>query len=42
MCAGDYDYDGDVDGSDMAAYIDDDIGISLSDFTADIGRTDCP
>ena len=30
LCEGDFDYDGDVDGSDLAI------------FAADFGRTDCP
>jgi len=34
--------DGDVDGSDLAAYIADQAGISLNDFAAEFGRTDCP
>jgi hypothetical protein len=33
--------DGDVDGSDLAAYIADQAGISLNDFAAEFGRTDC-
>jgi photosystem II stability/assembly factor-like uncharacterized protein len=34
--------DGDVDGSDLAAYIADQAGISLSVFAAEFGRTNCP
>jgi hypothetical protein len=34
--------DGDVDGTDLAAYMVDDGGISLSAFAAEFGRTDCP
>jgi len=41
-CEGDFDDDGDVDGSDLAAYIDDNQGISLSDFAANFGRIGCP
>jgi photosystem II stability/assembly factor-like uncharacterized protein len=42
-CEGDFaPADGDVDGSDLAAYIADQAGISLSDFAAEFGRTNCP
>jgi photosystem II stability/assembly factor-like uncharacterized protein len=41
-CTRDFDEDGDVDGSDLAAYIADQAGISLSDFAAEFGRTTCP
>jgi hypothetical protein len=34
--------DGDVDGSDLAAYITDQAGISLNDFALEFGRTNCP
>jgi hypothetical protein len=35
-------FDGDVDGSDLAAYIADDEGNSLSAFADDFGNMDCP
>ena len=41
-CKGSFDADQDVDGSDLAAYIADSMGVSLEDFVADFGRTDCP
>ncbi|MHC4639178.1 MAG: WD40/YVTN/BNR-like repeat-containing protein [Planctomycetota bacterium] len=42
-CEGDFTpADGDVDGSDLAAYIADQAGISLNDFAAEFGRTNCP
>jgi hypothetical protein len=41
-CPGDFNIDFDVDGSDLAAYISDQAGISLSDFAVDFGKTDCP
>jgi C1A family cysteine protease len=34
--------DGDVDGSDLATYAEGGTGISLIDFAAEFGRTDCP
>ena len=34
--------DGDVDGSDLAAYISDPGDIELENFAAEFGRTDCP
>ena len=39
---GDLDQNGDVDGSDLAAYISNSMGIDLEDFAADFGRTNCP
>jgi hypothetical protein len=40
-CPGDFDTDGDVDGKDLAEYIEDSGGISLSDFAGNFGRNDC-
>jgi hypothetical protein len=41
-CQGDFaPSDGDVDGSDLAAFISDPGSINLEDFAADFGRTDC-
>ena len=37
----DRDTDGDVDGSDLAAYISNSMGISLGDLAEYFGRTDC-
>ncbi len=34
--------DGDVDGSDLSTYAEGGIGISLVDFAAEFGRTNCP
>ncbi len=34
--------DGDVDGSDLVAYISDQTNISLEDFAEEFGRTNCP
>jgi hypothetical protein len=45
VCEGDLEPaepDGDVDGADLAAYMVDDGGISLSAFAAEFGRIDCP
>jgi hypothetical protein len=39
---GDFDTDCDVDGSDLAAYVMNSASISLNDFAANFGRTDCP
>jgi len=36
---GDFDKDGDVDGSDLAEYIRDDDGISLMDLAANFGKS---
>ena len=41
-CEGDFDFDGDADGSDLAAYISIVFGIDLKDLSNDFGRTDCP
>lgn len=35
-------FDGDVDGSDLIAYMADDEGISLREFANDFGKTNCP
>jgi hypothetical protein len=40
-CACDYDDDGDVDGSDIAAYITDSQGQLLERLVADFGKTSC-
>jgi hypothetical protein len=42
VLTGDLNLDGDVDGSDLAAYIGDQAGISLSDFAAEFGKNNCP
>jgi parallel beta-helix repeat protein/predicted outer membrane repeat protein len=34
--------DGDVDGADLAAYMADDGGISITEFAAEFGKDDCP
>ncbi len=39
---GDIDGDRDVDGSDLAMFATGGTGITLADFAADFGRTDCP
>ena len=39
---GDNDYDGDVDGNDLAAIIGDSNGLSLADFAANFGNSECP
>ena len=41
-CEGDFDGDGDVDGSDLATYAAGGTGITLEAFAAHFGRTDCP
>ena len=41
-CPGDYDRDFDVDGSDLMDHILDAAGISLLDFAANFGKTNCP
>ena len=38
-CKGDFDQDGDVDGSDLAVFAAGGTGITLEDFVADFGRT---
>ncbi|UCF91834.1 MAG: right-handed parallel beta-helix repeat-containing protein [Desulfobacterales bacterium] len=40
-CTGDFDTDGDVDGSDLAAYAFAPAGLDLDDFAAAFGRTNC-
>jgi hypothetical protein len=42
MCEGDFDNDGDVDGSNLASYIVNSASIILDVFAADFGRNDCP
>ena len=42
ICIGDIDGDGDIDGSDLAAFITKDAGIGLNDFAAKFGITQCP
>ena len=42
-CGGDFaPFDGDVDGSDLAALMGGSTGISLADFASEFGRMDCP
>ena len=41
LCEGDFDTDGDVDGSDLTAYIVDHRGIDLYDFVVNFGKTNC-
>ena len=41
-CDGDFNCDGDVDGSDLAVFANDVYGSNLAVFAADFGRTDCP
>ena len=41
-CEGDHDSDGDVDGSDLAAYVAGDLSVSLEEFAQDFGRVNCP
>lgn len=41
QCAGDFNCDGDVDGSDLAQYIDADDRVSLSDVAANFGKSTC-
>jgi hypothetical protein len=41
-CNGDFEPDGDVDGADLSAYLVNPMEISLADFSASFGRTDCP
>jgi len=40
-CPGDFEPDGDVDGSDLAEYILDDNGVSFADFAASFGKSGC-
>ena len=40
-CVGDYEGDGDVDGSDLAAYVAGDLSIRLEEFAQDFGRVNC-
>ena len=42
ICEGDFDHDGDVDGSDLATLAADPALLDLSKFAADFGRTNCP
>ena len=42
ICQGDFDDDGDVDGSDLAIWIGGSTGIGLKAVAADFGRKDCP
>lgn len=41
-CEGDFDSDRDVDGSDLAIFAAGRTGITLEEFAAEFGRTDCP
>ena len=40
-CVGDFNTDGDVDGSDLAAYMLDNMGIDLADFAGNYGKVNC-
>jgi hypothetical protein len=42
FCPGDDDFDKDIDGLDLAAYILDSGGINLSDFAMNFGKAICP
>jgi FG-GAP-like repeat len=42
VCKADFDKDGDVDGSDLATFAGGSTGITLGEFAAEFGRTDCP
>ena len=42
VCKADFDKDGDVDGNDLVTYIGGGTGITLAEFAAEFGRTDCP
>jgi hypothetical protein len=42
VCEGDYEPDSDVDGSDVAAYTENPMGIPLGKFANDLRRTNCP
>ena len=41
-CPGDFDSDGDVDGSDLAELVAHPVLLDLSTFADEFGRTDCP
>ena len=41
-CLGNFDGDGDVDGVDLATFIGGGTGVSLAEFSAGFGRTNCP
>ena len=41
-CPGDYDWDFDVDGSNLYDFLLDPEGVSLSSFAENFGRIDCP
>lgn len=41
-CKGDFDDDGDVDGSDLATFAAGGTGITLEEFAAEFGRMNCP
>lgn len=42
FCLQDYDFDNDMDGHDILAFINDAKGVVLDDFSSHYGRTDCP
>ncbi len=42
VCEGDFDLDGDVDGSDLAVFAAGGTTITLEEFATDFGRTNCP
>jgi len=42
VCEGDFDQDGDVDGSDLAAFAAGGTTITLEEFATDFGKTNCP
>ena len=42
VCDGDFDLDGDVDGSDLAVFAVGGTTITLEEFATDFGRTNCP
>ena len=42
ICKCDFEPDGDVDGDDLAEYINDDRGITLKRFADEFGRANCP
>jgi len=42
FCPGDDDFDKDIDGLDLAAYILDSDGVSLNDFALNFGKANCP
>ena len=41
-CEGDLDTDGDIDGKDLATFAAGETGITLEEFAAEFGRTNCP